>query len=287
MGDLSQNIDKVVQTKELPDGIIRVGSAVLANERLMTPELMRACENLEHGCYISDQNGAGAQSNPTVQLAVFDFDGTSIRGSSPVVLVRELFRKDMLSNSVALRILLWGLAYELRLPQNESWVRGQVFSAFSGKPVGEVNAFLWQFYDEHIENRFHEQTEKLMEEHVQNGHVVVCLSATFEPIIAEAMCKHSIHFGIATRMHIDDQGCYTNQVEGLPTEGAEKVSVITDFGDTAFGAGGWEIGWAYGDHHSDRMLLAAAQHGFAVDPDRPLRRTAEKCGYEILDWDQK
>ncbi len=286
IGGVFQNIDMIAQTQELPDGIVRVGSAFLANERLLTPELLRACANLE--CTSATlEEFVNVQTDHPARLAVFDFDGTTIRGNSPVLLVRQMVREHKLSSAVTLRILLWALAYKLRLPQNESWVRGQVFSAFIGKPVCEVNAYLWKFYDEHIEQRFYKPVDKIMEEHVQNGHIVVCLSATFEPIIAKAMCTHPIHFGIATRMHIDDKGCYTNQVEGLPTEGAEKVSIITEFANAAFGVGGWEIGWAYGDHHSDRMLLAAAQHGYAVDPDRPLTRTAKKCGYEILYLDKK
>ena len=35
-----------------------------------------------------------------------------------------------------------------------------------------------------------------------------------------------------------------------------------------FGADGWELAWAYGDHHSDRAMLAAAKSAYAVTPDR-------------------
>ena len=51
-----------------------------------------------------------------------------------------------------------------------------------------------------------------------------------------------------------------------------------------FGADGWELAWAYGDHHSDRAMLAAAKSAYAVTPDRPLTRTANAQGYDILEW---
>ena len=88
---------------------------------------------------------AGAASGmPGVpaQLAVFDFDGTSIAGNSPVLLVRRLTSRGMLKPSAVLRIVAWALAYKLRLPQNESWVRSLVFSAFEGRPAAEVDRFL-------------------------------------------------------------------------------------------------------------------------------------------------
>lgn len=74
-----------------------------------------------------------------VQVAAFDFDGTCIQGNSPVMLVRYLVRRRMLSPSVVARILSWAFAYKTRLPQNEAWVRGLVFRAFAGRPVAEVN----------------------------------------------------------------------------------------------------------------------------------------------------
>ena len=94
--------------------------------------------------------GETVQKKP-VEIAVFDFDGTSISGNSPVILVRYLQRKKMLKKRVLTRIIFWGLRYKLRLPQNESWVRGAVFSAFEGQKQEEVDRFLESFYDEHLE----------------------------------------------------------------------------------------------------------------------------------------
>ncbi|MDE8703862.1 hypothetical protein PZH32_12970, partial [Adlercreutzia equolifaciens] len=45
-----------------------------------------------------------------------------------------------------------------------------------------------------------------------------------------------------------------------------------------------ELAYAYGDHHSDRAKLGEARHACAVTPDRPLTRTDNAEGYEILDW---
>ena len=220
-----------------------------------------------------------------VQVAAFDFDGTTIQGNSPVMLVRYLALRGMLRKSVIFRILLWAGAYKVRLPQNESWVRGLVFSAFKGEPVAKVDAFLARFYHEMIEGRFRPQAVAALREHAEAGHAVVWVSASFEPIILEAMRDHYVHYQCSTRMRVDAEGDYTDQVEGLPVEGAEKMVALRRLCDAEFGAGNWELGWAYGDHHSDRPLLDAARVPYAVTPDRPLARTARREGWQVLDWE--
>ncbi len=206
--------DACGSSAHLPDGVCRVAAGALGATRLME---------------CAPTTGSGR-----VLVAAFDFDGTCIRGNSPVLLVRHLARKRMLAPSVVARILGWAACYKARLPQNESWVRGLVFRAFAGRPVGEVNRFLYDFYDRFIDERFRADAEAAMRAH--------------------------------------------------EVEGPEKVAVLSRFCDEQFGAGSWELGWAYGDHHSDRSLLAAARHACAVTPDRPLTRTANAEGYDILDW---
>ena len=217
------------------------------------------------------------------RLAVFDFDGTSIAGNSPVLLVSHLLRHKMLTKRVVFRILLWAAAYKLRLPQNEAAVRGLVFTAFEGKPAAEVDAFLAEFYDERIAPLFRPEADAAMRAHAEAGDTVVVISATFEPIILRAMERHPFDNQISTRMSVATDGTYTRAVEGLPVE-EEKLAAVRRFGDSRFGPGNWELAYAYGDHHSDRAVLSAAEHPRAVSPDRPLARTAREKGWEILDW---
>lgn len=219
-----------------------------------------------------------------VQLAVFDFDGTCIDGNSPVMLVKHLAFKRMLGKRVTLRIGLWALRYKLRLPQNESWVRGLVFSAFEGKPVHEVDAFLAKFYEDVVASRWRDAATAAMQRHIDEGMAVVIVSATFEPIVMRAMQDHPFQYQVSTRMKSAPDGTYTREVEGLPVEGDEKLAAVTRFADGLFGRGNWELAHAYGDHHSDRTILKAATTAHAVDPDRPLTRTARRLGWEILDW---
>ena len=224
------------------------------------------------------------QETDKVKVAVYDFDYTSIEGSSPTMLVNRLFTTRKLSFLVSLSIGFWGLAYKMRLPQNESWVRGRVFKAFEGQPKDEVDQYLSDFYDEVIEPRFRPKAHESMQEHIDAGHVVIVVSASFEPIVMRAMELHPFVGQVSTRMKVDENGCYTREVDGKPVEGDEKLEAISRWCDEHFGEGGWKIVAAYGDHHSDEPMLASAERAYAVTPDNALERIAIKRGWPILDW---
>ena len=220
-------------------------------------------------------------------VAVYDFDNTSIEGSSPLRLVLHLTRRFRLKLLTSLKIGFWGLAYKMRLPQNESWVRSQVFKAFEGEPKDEVDQYLALFYDNHIEHRFRPAADASMRKHAEEGHAVLVVSASFEPIVLRAMERHPFDAQISTRMKVAPDGTYTRETEGLPVEGEEKRKLIQDWCDEHFGEGGWRIVAAYGDHHSDEPMLSLAENAYAVNPNSTLEKIAIERGWTILDWSIK
>lgn len=219
-----------------------------------------------------------------VHLAVFDFDGTCIRGNSPVVLVRYLAFRGLIALGPVLRLIGWAARYKFHLSQEEAFARQQVFTAFRGKPKDEVDQFLRKFCEERILPRFRPEAHEAMLAHIEAGHAVMCVSATFEPIMKRVMESQPIQYQVSTRMQVDNDGRYTNQVEGLPVEGAEKVNALKRLADDAFGEGNWVFDWAYADHYSDYELLSKANNPYAVCPKPTLARMAKEEGWPILEW---
>ena len=218
------------------------------------------------------------------EIAVFDFDGTCISGNSPVLLVRYLLKKGQVRTSVLLRILTWGIAYKLHLPQNEAWVRSLVFSSFDGMPEEEADAEMYKFYDEWIVPRIRPKALQVMREHIAAGRDIWIVSATFDPIIVRAKRDIPYDHHVATDMKLDEHGCYTREVKGKPVEGAEKLRQIKEHADQIYGKDSWKLAYAYGDHYSDAPLLAASEHPAAVTPGPTLQHHAEKEGWQVLDW---
>lgn len=254
----------------LPDGIERLCETAICAPRLMP----------------ADGSKLGvAGNNEKVKVAAFDFDGTCLSGSSPKKLVGILSRMYLLSLYKLFRIGLWGLSYKWHLPGNERAVRERVFSAFKGMPALRVNTFLCEAYQDKIEPVFRPEADAAMIAHLEEGHAVILISASFEPIVASAMLTHPIPIALSTRMKIDENGRYTGELDGLAPEGADKVVVLKQFLDEYYGAGKWELDWAYSDHYSDIPLLDSAKNPCTVTPDSKLRRYAQTKGWEILDWE--
>lgn len=228
--------------------------------------------------------GASECSQTPKEIAVFDFDGTCIDGNSPVLLVKYLLKKGKVRMSVLLRILAWGIAYKTHLPQNEAWVRSLVFASFEGMDKDEADKEMYQFYDDWIATHIRQDALAVMQGHLDAGREVWFVSATFDPIIVRARRDIPFDHHVATKMKVDEQGRYTRQVEGRPVEGAEKLRQIEAHADEVYGKGNWHLAYAYGDHYSDAVLLAAADHPCAVTPGPTLQRHAEKEGWEIAHW---
>lgn len=228
-------------------------------------------------------DASSAHGTVPVKIAVFDFDGTCIAGKSPLLLTLYLLRHRNLNLLQGVGIGLWGLAYKLHIPFiNQSWVRGMLFKAFKGMKKADADRFMHDFYDNRIAGLFRPELEQAIRDRKQEGCVVMVVSASFEPIIDRMMQFHPFDYQISTRMGVDANGCYTDKVEGLPIEGAEKVAAIRRFANHRFGQGNWCIEYAYSDHYSDKPMLYAARHAIAVAPDKVLKRTAKEEGWSII-----
>lgn len=256
----------------LPLGIAQTKHGALCAERLL------------EDCH--DAVERSLATGEPVKVAVFDFDGTCIDTSSPRRLVMSLWLRNLITLYKAVRLGFWGIAYKLNLPRNEEAVRIRVFSAFKGRPASVINKYLANFFFKKIEPEYLPEADASMIAHLEEGHIVVIASATFEPILAAAMTVHPIQFSLSTRMRIDEDGKYTDQIEGLPANGSDKVVVLREFLDSMFSECGWEFEFAYADHFSDIPMLEQAAHPCAVDPDPKLRRYAEAQGWDIVDWEK-
>jgi HAD superfamily hydrolase (TIGR01490 family) len=224
-----------------------------------------------------------ASDSGPVRIAAFDFDGTLLEGHSPVRMIRRLVRCGIMSWGVALRILWWGVRYRLRMPVEQEEVRERLFKSLSHVPAAEADQIITDCYREDMRPLLRPRGLEAIREHKAAGARIVLASASFTPILKEAVRDLEADWFICTQMEVKD-GYYTGNVEGLPPEGGQKLVQLTAWADEVYQVDGWTLVAAYGDHWSDEPLLAAAQKAFAVNPDTGLERAAKREGWRILDW---
>ena len=221
---------------------------------------------------------------PTYRVAVFDFDGTSIRGQSGSLFTEYLLMSGVMSLPRALRLGWWGIRYKLHLPYRQDEARELVLGSLKGRSANEVDALMVRFHDKVLVPRYRERALEEVRRCHDEGMVTLLVSATFDAIAAAAARRMGFDGYAATRMVRDGRGNYTGEVDGPVVAGAEKYRAAAAWCDAHLGTGRWELARAYGDHHSDQDLLARAETAVAVCPGKTLKMLARRRGWQVLDW---
>ncbi len=218
-----------------------------------------------------------------VQVAVFDLDGTILGGESPFILVRTVAKSRLITLMNMGRMLWWGVRYRLRLPQREATPRELLFSALTIPTVEEVDGYILSVFEAKMRHRLRADAVREVAQCREEGMKVILISASFKPITTLIQDELGFDYQVSTLLEERD-GHYTGEVVGECVQGEEKVYALHRLCDAEFGRGNWQLARAYGDHHSDRFLLAEAAWPFAVTPNSGLKKIAKKNNWQILNW---
>lgn len=222
-------------------------------------------------------------SSERVSLAVFDIDGTVIKGQSPAIMVFSLFKKGLIPVRRAITSGLWGVGYKLGLFQDTVKVREGIFKTFRGMSSDQIDAIIGDVYYENISPRVREKAMEKIRWHQSRGDIVVFISASFEMMTRLMVEETSVHGQSSTKMVVKN-GSYTGEIDGKPVEGEEKVKRLRAYADKNFGEGNWKVSYSYADHGTDIPILSMAEHPVAVNPKHKLEVAAQQMGWEIQHW---
>ena len=219
-----------------------------------------------------------------IRVAAFDLDGTILDGESPLKLTTSLLRHRQLPIHKAFLMGIWGIRYRLRLPLVESTPRELLFSALTEPTAEEVDAEIMDVFNRRIRKHIRPGAIREIERCRADGMKVVLASASFKPITTTIVEELGFDGQVSTIMEEKD-GHYTGRVMGDPVQGREKLRLLVQLCDDKFGPHGWVLERAYSDHYSDVPMLEHAKEVVVVDPDKKLKRIAERRGWKIADWD--
>lgn len=119
----------------------------------------------------------------------------------------------------------------------------------------------------------------LVEEHRQQGHQLLIITATNRFITEPIATMFDIDELIATEPEMVD-GQYTGSLAGTPSFADGKVIRLQEWLQT--NGESMEGSWFYSDSRNDIPLLNQVDNPVAVDPDDHLREEAEKNNWKIL-----
>ena len=216
--------------------------------------------------------------------ALFDFDGTLIRGDSIVWLCRYAFVRGEIGLGELFAILWASVRYGLRLlPAERAKERALRFLA--GKSRAELDRFVADFYAAELAPRLRPEGVAAIDRHLAAGHEVLLVSASSAFYLEPLKARLRLTDIIATRLDTDANGALTGRVCGDNCRGLQKPLRLAEYLAAKGDRLDFETSTAYGDSAGDLAMLRLCAHPVGVNPKRKLRRALRGlAGATCVTW---
>lgn len=209
-------------------------------------------------------------------LAIFDIDGTLVRGSTERRFARVLLKRGKIGPRQAAAYLYFfarhlgehGFAVAKKNKAYLAWLRSD-----------DIRELAREFVARDIVPLLYEPVVQRLLQHLRRGDTVALVSGTLEPI-AVALAEHlGAHYVRAT-VCIERNGRFTAKMPAVHPFAEFKVAVA----GTLAAELGTELRHctAYGDSRHDLVLLRSVGTPVAVRPDDALSRVAAAHDWEVI-----
>jgi HAD superfamily hydrolase (TIGR01490 family) len=211
-----------------------------------------------------------------MRLALFDIDGTLVRGSSERLFWLYLAGRGKQGPQQILDYLLFLVRY---LPTGGVITIKKNKAYLSGLEASEVAELASDFVDTRLVRRLYEPAVQRLKQHQRRGDVVVLLSGTLEPIARALASRLGVRHVCAT-LCSERHGRFLAQPPETHPFGAAKLNLARQLArqldaDLAQAS-------AYGDSRQDVFLLEAVGQPVAVSPDARLLDIALERDWEVI-----
>jgi HAD superfamily hydrolase (TIGR01490 family) len=211
-----------------------------------------------------------------MKLAIFDIDGTLVRGSSERLFWRYLATRGRQGPKQIFSYLLFLLRY---LPTGGVHTIKKNKAYLCGLKSADVTALAVSFVDTRLMKRLYEPVVQRLKQHILRGDAVVLLSGTLDPIARALADRLGVRHVCAT-LCSERHGRYLAQPPETHPFGAAKLGLARQLADQ-LGADLKQAS-AYGDSHHDLFLLEVVRDAVAVLPDGRLLDHALKHEWEVI-----
>ena len=224
---------------------------------------------------------APAPPRPLRAAAFFDLDKTVIATSSALAFSKPFYQGGLINRRAVLRsayaqfVYLAGGADADQIER----MRKYLSSLCAGWDVNQVREIIAETLHDLIDPLIYDEAAALIEEHHLAGRDVVIVSSSGSEVVEPIGQMLGADAVIATRMAVDEAGCYTGEIE-FYAFGEHKLAAIKEM--AAREGIDLERSFAYSDSSTDLPMLEAVGHAYAVNPDRTLRKECAARDWPIL-----
>ena len=212
-------------------------------------------------------------------VAFFDLDNTVLAVNSGRILIKECYRKGIMSRGDLLKAYWLLIMYKLRIKNSRNsslsmikWLKGTeaVFmQEFSGRVTDDL---LIPFIRPEI--------RKEIDMHRKNGGRIVMLSASLTFIVKPMVEFLNFDDYICSHPEVKN-GYYTGKPNGPVCINEEKEMQIRNY--CRQHQVGLSDAWFYGDSWSDRFALNIVGHPVCVRPDNRLLKLSRAKNWRVVE----
>lgn len=210
-------------------------------------------------------------------VAVFDIDGTLLKGSSAErIFIRHLISKGELSVVNRAHLLKHFLA---TFPYN--WTMATKGNKFylEGKNSNRIEELGKECFHEEIAPKISDVARRKIEEHRTCGLEIVLLSGTLDVLLScfqEYLNADRVH---GSTLRIED-GRYTGEICGIYPYGSAKAEIVrANYSPDSYDL---SASYAYANHVSDLEFLELFGHSALVNPTSRLITRAKRKGIDMV-----
>jgi HAD superfamily hydrolase (TIGR01490 family) len=212
--------------------------------------------------------------------AFFDLDKTIIATSASAAFSRPFYRGGLVTRGDVLRTAYAHFLFVVGSADADQTerMRKHLSELAAGWDVAKVQQIVAETVHDLIDPYVYAEAVDLIAEHHELGHDVVIVSASGAELVEPIATVLGADHVVATRMQVAD-GHYTGEID-FYAYGDNKAVAIRELAATQ----GYDLerSYAYTDSITDTPMLDVVGHGFAVNPDRTLRRLAAERGWGVL-----
>jgi len=202
--------------------------------------------------------------------AIFDVDGTLVRGGTERLFFRSLVRTGRLPPGRALGFLLSLAASPRNRYRNKTYL--------TGMPAAAAVDLGRRCFQDLIRPRLRTPALARLRAHRGGGDRIVLLTGSLAFLVQPLKELVAADWLIATELE-QQRGAFTGNLLGLHPRGDNKRVLIEELArrqDLDL-----SISSAYGDHEEDVAVLECVGRPVAVNPTRALRRVATERGWPM------
>lgn len=233
--------------------------------------------------YITLSPSTSMSESDVRPLAVFDFDGTLIKGDSFLpFLVTYAWRRRRFRSIFILPFYL--ALYACRILSDRDAKERLIGVFFREEPIATISAHSERFCSQWVQRRLRVDVLRKLREHQAAGHRVMLVSASPDLYIPHVAVFLGITETVCTRVSIEDGYC-KGTLAGPNCKGLNKVTLIQEYLGITTSP---DPSYGYGDSPSDLPVLTWVRRGFLCRRSRlDLLRVPFAGGNETIGGDHQ